>query len=173
MNLHPIVIHFPIALFSLYAVCELAGLMVRIRTYSWLEHIKTFLVVTGTALSFVAIQTGESVAESMRVMNITETMRSAIAMHERFANATSVIFTVISLVYLFRIVEQRAWFGRMPKFLQSIVTTYLRLLDHRVFLVLAASMGLLAITVTGALGGSLVYGADVDPIVKLIYRILF
>ena len=38
---------------------------------------------------------------------------------------------------------------------------------------LASALGLVAVTITGALGGALVYGPDVDPFVSLIYRLLF
>ena len=38
---------------------------------------------------------------------------------------------------------------------------------------LAALAGLIAISITGALGGAIVYGPDVDPVVSLVYHLLF
>lgn len=37
----------------------------------------------------------------------------------------------------------------------------------------AAALGLVAITITGGLGASIVYGPDVDPVVHFIYSLFF
>lgn len=41
------------------------------------------------------------------------------------------------------------------------------------FLPFLALIGLIAITMTGALGGAIVYGPNVDPVVKFVYSLFF
>ena len=42
---------------------------------------------------------------------------------------------------------------------------------YKNFVPLLALLGLIAITITGGLGGAIVYGKDVDPIVSFIYKL--
>ncbi|MFA4887422.1 MAG: hypothetical protein WC595_04365, partial [Candidatus Nanoarchaeia archaeon] len=46
------------------------------------------------------------------------------------------------------------------------------LIDKKALGIILSLIGLMLITITGALGGSIVYGTDTDPVVKLIYKIL-
>jgi len=46
------------------------------------------------------------------------------------------------------------------------------LIETPIVYVLAIA-GIIAITFTGALGAAIVYGSDVDPIVKIIYGLFF
>ena len=40
-------------------------------------------------------------------------------------------------------------------------------------MLLIALVGIVVITITGALGGAIVYGPEVDPIVSVIYHLFF
>ena len=46
------------------------------------------------------------------------------------------------------------------------------LIDKKALGVIVGLIGLMLITITGALGGSIVYGTDTDPAVRFIYKIL-
>lgn len=41
------------------------------------------------------------------------------------------------------------------------------------FAYLTGAAGLLLITLTGALGGIIAYGPDIDPVASFVYRLLF
>jgi hypothetical protein len=38
---------------------------------------------------------------------------------------------------------------------------------------LLALLGIIAVTITGALGGAIAHGADTDPVVQMIYSLFF
>jgi|SRR3989344_4725701 len=138
MDLHPVIVHFPVALLSLYSVLEI----IRFKNI----QTKSLLVVLGTLGSYAAYITG-----LINKNSIVGEIPPALNWHQIFATITLVIFTIISIYYLTR--SKKEW---LPPFL----------------LVILAILGLAFITLTGALGGSLVYGPDTDPFVKFIYSIL-
>lgn len=65
VSLHPMFVHFPIALLSLYAGLELITLHPRLRHNTTFYYIKLFLLVCGTLGSMVASSTGEDVAHQL------------------------------------------------------------------------------------------------------------
>jgi hypothetical protein len=60
---------------------------------------------------------------------------------------------------------------QLPSWANSLVTFFL-FFSKRWVSILLAIVGLILITVTGALGGILVYGPDVDPVAKLLYSLI-
>jgi hypothetical protein len=89
--------------------------------------------------------------------------------HEDFAIATLVIFGLLAVAYA------AAWACRdwtaMPEKWKNFLV-YHRFITEPPVATLLALLGLAAVTVTGAMGGSLVYGPDVDPFVKILYGLL-
>ena len=53
MNLHPIFVHFPIALFTLYALLECARFK-KLQEQTYYFYLKAFLVITGGLASSAA-----------------------------------------------------------------------------------------------------------------------
>ncbi len=179
MNIHPIVVHFPIAFLSIYAALEIFTLWYR-RYVKTLFNIKAFLLVVGYLGTVAALQTGELAANANRGVS-----RDLLHMHEAFANGTVWIFGILALLYVGYILwvknfgNVRTWgdrfFADKPQ-LSQIVRWKTRainwLFDTRWLLALMALVGLVVVTVTGALGGAMVYGSDVDPFVQLVVRFL-
>lgn len=159
-DLHPMLVHFPIALITLYAVLE----CLRFRAIAQrveLFYTKAIIIVVGTIGGIVARQFGLLAA---RAYEGTDAMR-IIRIHEFFGNATLIIAGIISILYI------GAWIFRSGSNLRH--NKFIRLcnritLTWRVIpLALAA---LVAVSITGALGGSLVYGETADPLVKFLYK---
>jgi uncharacterized membrane protein len=159
MNLHPIFVHFPIALLSLYAVFELIRWRKLAAKEYWF-HVKAVLVIVGFIASFIAIATGPE----------GQNQAALVGMHENFAWASTILFGIIALLYAI------AWLQRAGAANSGILKSAARLeesISKPWVLVLLAVIGLALITITGALGGAITYGPDVDPVASFVYHILF
>jgi len=166
MNLHPIFVHFPIALLTVYALLELASLIKPIRDRAYVFYVKAVFLIGGAAGAGAAYLTGSEQGETLqpgsefyRVMTI----------HSQWALATLLLFGCLAAVYA------AAWlcreWTRMPEGLKKILSLHRYVTETPLAPVLAL-IGLGVVTVTGALGGSLAYGPDVDPVVSFIYKLL-
>ncbi len=127
MNLHPIFVHFPIALLTLYAVLEIA-IPLKIKFYKlckwdkpetsprlaklyellinpvW-NSIKAFLVIIGTLLAFPTLQTGEWAEETYMGTGVSEASQIGrlIETHSTFADFTVIVFSILAIGYLAQI----------------------------------------------------------------------
>lgn len=90
-TIHPVVVHFPIALLVLYSLLELLGVFPRIRTNRTIWYIKLFLVVIGRIGIQAALQSGEAMSDAgYGVRNILE-------WHERFGNTSNILYGIAAL----------------------------------------------------------------------------
>lgn len=167
LNIHPIFTHFPVALLTLYSLFELIRFK-KITDQPYWFYIKACFVIIGTLSGYAAYTTGELLEDAFG--------GQLIEVHSFFASITLAIFAVISVAYLISWVEKTdlaakiasSRFSAIWKVLVMFRATLMRPLVS----IIAAFLGLIAITVTGALGGALAYGPDVDPIVHFIYSLL-
>lgn len=172
MDIHPISVHFPIALLTLYAGLELLTIHRYFRTIIW-KYIRSTFLILGAISALITIQTGEIAAE----MNFGgENGNALITMHSFWANASAWIFCIIAGAYLLGLINENsklnAIYLKLPLILRSILDKAESLIAKSWLRFLFALAGLTAITITGALGGAIVYGPTVDPIVNAIYKLL-
>ena len=186
MNIHPLFVHFPIALLVVYTFLEVGSLLVLgiLRVFrregpsvgvllsgKSFHDIKAFLVVMGTALAFVTLQTGEWAEHALRTTT-SEGVRFAtssspfrlIEMHSSFATASVAVFTILAVAYICRL----AWFRKFKIFnfvSELVLNPWIR--------VILALVGAVLILITGALGGAITYGPTTDPFVSMIYGWFF
>ncbi len=167
INVHPMLVHFPIAFLTLYAVCELIPWRT-LRANPAFRSFKTALVIVGAISALAARQAGEMIEdmfESGPDANLVE-------MHSLFGNATTIIFCVIAGAYIVELLHakqiQKKWVTQVLYWLHFIS----RIVLHPIVVVVLALLGLIAVSVAGALGGAIVYGPDVDPFVSFIYHAL-
>ena len=153
MDLHPIVVHFPIAFLTLYAVLELLSVRRLIEKPYWFP-IKAILVILGALGAVAALLTGEGAIHFGENIPLIEA-------HERFATASVILSLLISIIHLV------AWFGR-----DKLQILAWRLLGNRGAMIPLALAMLATITITGGLGGAIVYGTDFDPLMKPIFELL-
>lgn len=169
MNIHPLFVHFPIAFLTVYAIVE----VVRAKKFlalSWLQNTKLVLLLVGVAGAFLALGTGDFGEREFAAA------RAIINVHETFATITTTIFCVLLVNYLITGIDT-IWgtqitstsFGKVWLYFVKI----LRVVFSGPVLVMLALAGLLAVTITGALGGAIVYGPDADPVVHFVYTIFF
>ena len=143
---HPIVVHFPIVLFIIYMLFEIAGVVLKNEFYSKAAYI---LLILGVVSAIGAVLTGnqaEEVAEHWLDKGIG--FGDVLEAHEEYA-----IFT---LWYFFAILVARTYFVVKKKFVGTIKI---------VFAVLAL-VGTFLVFETGEHGGELVfkYGVGTEVI---------
>lgn len=95
-GLHPLIIHFPIALLftaPLFVIIGVALAPARGRTFMISALILMFL---GTASIFLSMETGEA-ARGIAASN--PAIKAAIGEHEELAEATQVLFSVLTVVF--------------------------------------------------------------------------
>jgi uncharacterized membrane protein len=80
MNIHPIVVHFPIALLTLYGVLECVRWK-KVMDFMHAFHVKATLVIAGTLGAIVAYISGPEVHGS-----------ALVSWHEDFATITLCLF---------------------------------------------------------------------------------
>ncbi len=150
MNIHPLLVHFPIALLTTYAVLELLRFNFLTKQTYWF-YVKAVILLAGTLAGYPTILAG-FMAKSL--IQASDTLQ-IIGRHQFFAISSVGIFTILSLVYL------RAWFKQNF----SIINSF--------WVPLLALIGLGGLLITGALGGSAVYGPTNDPVTNWIYNLVF
>lgn len=207
MNIHPIFVHFPIALLTIYALLEVF-IPIKIAAFKALkwenfwgykllvnpiwQAIKAFLVIVGTLIGLVTLETGDmaeelvrSTASDPRAFGMSQ-IGQLIEMHSTFASLSVGIFAVLAVGYIAYFIEKKSASiasataptssEAIHKFMQKfggVVTLIRKIALNPWVAAILALVGLVAITITGALGGAIVYGPDVDPVVKMIYGWFF
>ncbi len=145
MDLHPIFVHFPIALLTVYAIFELVRFKKVVNKFYWF-YIKATLAIAGELFAFLAYLSSPN-----------EGGHPLVEMHETFAIATICIFAIISVSYLLE------WF-KPSKYSLFVMRPYI--------IIPLALLGLAAITITGGLGGAIVYGTHFDPFMAPVFKFL-
>jgi len=177
MNIHPLVVHFPIALLAIYSLLEIVAYFSwKLRQQPWLGGVKLFLLLVGSLSAFAALVTGGMAEDFAR-----EASRYAavIEIHAPVAGVTTLLYLILAAAYTVRIFDERGWSARIvgqSVFLRSILR-FKQWAAHLILdtwllpvLVLVALAGLM---VTGALGTVIVYGPSADPFVSFIYHLLY
>lgn len=161
MVIHPIFVHFPIALLSLYAALEIFRINILTRQ-SYYFPLKAILVILGSIAAFITAQTGEIDEGALRAVNSTA-IHKTLALHSTFADVTTWIFAIIAIVYLLAWLSQSN-FNFKNNTIIAQLCKYANILYNQYAIIIGlAVLGLIAVTITGALGGSLVHGANADP----------
>lgn len=167
MNIHPALVHFPIALLVIYALMECMRWNRFLSHHSW-NDIKAIFVILGTIAGFMALQSGEVAEHAFK----DQSMRQVIELHATFATASIWIFGILAAAYLVIAFTEHVSFLSSQSWWKVLQKIAYMLLHWSVAIPLSL-LGLVSITITGALGGALTYGPDVDPIVSFFYHLFF
>lgn len=169
MNIHPVFVHFPIAFLTIYAIAELFRFK-KLKELSWFFPAKFVLLLVGTIGAFFALGTGEFGEAEF------SSARAIIHVHEDAATVATTIFCILLASYLIAGIDSK-WGTRIATApygkVWSAVSGIFRVVFSAPIVVALALAGLVAITVTGALGGAIVYGPDADPVVSFVYSLFF
>lgn len=171
MNVHPIFVHFPIALLVIFTLLEIIRLPILTRQQWWFGA-KAVLLLAGVAGGFAALLSGNIAAEAYKGTSSVPLLR----LHSNFAYATIIVYGILALSYLIQAGTVTKVGSRLSPTLKrpwAILEHINRFIFNAPVLILAAVVGMILVTIVGALGGALVYGPDVDPVVSIIYHLFF
>ena len=162
INLHPIIVHFPVALLTVYAWFELASLHPKLRNNKTIFYIKLVMLFIWTVGTIWGVLSGEVAQKLVGKSNLVH-------QHEEFAEMTRNAFVLLSLLYLAKLYvnEKHLPIAKaLPPFLQNILE-WIAKYTRKFFLPqILAVVGLFLVTVTGALGWAISHWVNTDPIVK-------
>jgi uncharacterized membrane protein len=164
-NIHPIIVHFPVALLFLYSIIKILPVQKWMPSVAWRDVERVFLVF-GILGAMAANATGE-VAE-----NLVKPNHDLVEAHAMFASISTWLYGLLLVGEIFAVVNIKL----IPK-LQIPLLTKLGILVEKVFCHIGFSkimafFALITISITGMLGGAMVYGLSADPLVPLILKIL-
>ncbi len=102
MNIHPLLVHFPIALLTLYAICELIRFK-KITTKLYWFHVKAVLIIAGLVTAELALVSGEAIEHMFKEDNPIK--NAIVPIHAASAEGTVGIFFILALSYLILWIE--------------------------------------------------------------------
>ena len=164
-NIHPLFVHFPIAFLLLYSLIRILPFERLVPSLSW-RHIRQILLLAGVLGAFLSNTTGE-IAE-----HLVRPEEALVEMHAFFALASTWIYGLLlggEILFILNPYLSK----KFP--LGSIATLLLKienLLTNRTLTLILALLGVVAISLTGLLGGVMVYGTSADPLAPFILKIL-
>ena len=162
-NIHPIFVHFPIAFLFLYSIIKIIPLYKWFPKVAW-RDIERILLVVGVVGAFIANSTGE-IAE-----HLARPDRKIVEMHALFASMSTWFYGLLligEMIYFinpFVLKLNIPQISRLLIFIQNILT-------HKTISIILAILGFIAISITGLLGGYMVFGATADPIAGFVLKL--
>ncbi|MCA9353792.1 hypothetical protein KC842_02890 [Candidatus Nomurabacteria bacterium] len=180
MNTHPILVHLPIAFLTIYALAEIFTIR-RLKFSDTWFYIKSFLLLFGFLGTRLALMSGES---AIKAVDDLENKIEFIRVHEHYAEFTASFFVFVLVIYIILFIEKRtnlrnqifsfverrlSFIGKLFSFVYKVLLSVGR---NRILMILLAIVGLVLVSITGALGGIIVYGVDVDPFASFVARAL-
>ena len=164
-NIHPILVHFPIAFLLIYSVIKIFPLEKWMPSVSW-KQIERLVLLVGVLGAFAANSTGE-LAE-----HIVNPNHQLVETHSFFAGASTLFYVLILvgeiLTLLIPFIIQKL--NIVP--LVKLFTFFEKLLTNKSLVILLAFLGLISISITGLLGGVMVHGITADPLAPIVLKML-
>ncbi len=158
MDLHPVLVHFPIALLTVYAGIEVVRFPKLVKQTWWLP-LKSAFVILGSLASLFTFITGWLLKQAAEK---TGSLSPVMAAHFHFALYTVIVFGVLAVAHVIGLTKQY-WAKSIIDCAEFVLRPYVA--------IPLALLGLFCITATGALGAAMVYGPNIDPAVQFFYNL--
>ena len=165
-NLHPIFVHFPIALLFIYSIIKILPFKKWFPRIDWRDIEFVFLLL-GFLGALVSLSTGET------AQHLTRPNRALVSAHSNFAGIATFLYGALLAGEIFYIFNQKILSNHVLVLgIKKITLPLEKILCNNIFSALLALVALVCMTVTGLLGGALVYGTSADPLASFVLRIL-
>ncbi len=144
-EMHPIIIHFPIALILIAPIFIFTGIIYK--KYDKCAWLSSFILMTiGTIFSMFAVATGKA---SASLIDKTEETEKIIINHWKFGEISRTYFIILTIIYALYLFV-------LPKIIKRELTRKENMIFNLIFLIVFL-IGCAVISYTGHLGGSLVH----------------
>jgi uncharacterized membrane protein len=165
-DIHPILVHFPIAFLFIYSIIKILPFKEWFPKIAW-RDIERVLLVIGILGAFASLATGDTAKDINRSNN------QLVEAHSTFADIATWLYgallfgEVVSVIniYITRLDQKYSLLLKITFFLEKVFC-------NKSFSTIIAFLGLISITLTGLLGGVLVYGTSADPLASIVLKIL-
>jgi hypothetical protein len=164
-NIHPLFVHFPIAFLVVYSVIKFLPVEKWITSISW-RPIQRLLLVVGVLGAFVSNSTGE-MAE-----HLVKADHDLVEMHAFFAGASTWIYGILLVGEILFLLNRYFTTKNIQTPINKILISIEKIINQKILSSTLALIGLIAIFMTGLLGGVIVYGVSADPIAPFVLRLL-
>ena len=163
MNVHPLIVHFPIACLVLYSLLEI-GTVCFPRRAEKRKNTKLFLLFVGTLGTRAALQSGEVASD------LYGGGSRLIETHEDFAEKTYSVYGILSIHYLIWLLLLTDWVQKMvPTAVVTHIQTIITWKYMKYIVALIAIIGMTLLSITGALWWAIAHGPDTDPVARIVY----
>lgn len=172
LNIHPLIVHFPIAFLFLYSILELIRFR-GLNSHTFWLFSKSLTSILGAIGAVVASMAGELAEERFRG---SEQLKY-VEIHSTFATATTVLAVIVAVIYAITWLKTTELPGRLFKIdiigkIWNLLLQIHRIVYRPPIMILLALALLVVLSVTGAIGGGIVYGPENDPLTKIIYQFI-
>lgn len=131
------------------------------------RQIERALLFFGVLGAFAASSSGEAAEHLVRPDH------ALVEMHSAFASVSTFIYGALLAGEFLAIINPMAFMSRSFFAVLKPLAVFLeKILTNKVLSVILAVLGLIAISVTGMLGGAMVYGSSADPILPFVLKLL-
>ncbi|MES2215891.1 MAG: DUF2231 domain-containing protein [Patescibacteria group bacterium] len=161
-NLHPIFVHFPIALLVLYSVVKILPLKTWFPKVSW-RHIERALLFFGVLGAFAALATGETAEHLIRPNH------QLVEAHSTFAAAATWLYVALLLGELAAFINARMYLNKY-QFVSKLSLFVEKVICNPIFSRIVALAALVTLSIAGLLGGVMAFGVTADPMSSIVLQ---
>lgn len=177
MNIHGLVVQYPIALLSLYSILELISYAhPGLRRHRPLFTVLATLLFFGALGALAALLTGGFAEDTVSALDARAYILSV---HDLFAWTTTVLYLILAGAYLMRVFDHHGW----GNYIKGLARPFIRIWNIKKYLThlildtpllpILVLLGFVSLFITNALGAAITYGPNVDPFVSLVYHLFW